>query len=153
MEQTRLWMTTTGSSGNASLLSIDIVFADLLGRVSSNLTFSLAPGWRFVESEDWRIDASAEWSPVGGSDPCALTYFLSFYLQVSYSTMQMAGFIPMKCGWIPSEYMIPRKEPKRDVEDGQGESGSLGQGMYSRNSSICHPALYSSNVVTFRLIL
>ncbi|KAL4260081.1 Peroxin domain-containing protein [Pleurotus pulmonarius] len=34
------------------------------GFVSSNLTFSLASGWAFVETEDWRKDVVGEW--VGG---------------------------------------------------------------------------------------
>ncbi|KIY51547.1 hypothetical protein FISHEDRAFT_36919 [Fistulina hepatica ATCC 64428] len=38
------------------------------GYVSSNLTFSLSPGWRFVETEDWRPDLLAEWSGVGADD-------------------------------------------------------------------------------------
>jgi len=32
---------------------------------SSNLTFSLAPGWSFVESEDWRKDVQCTWSGCG----------------------------------------------------------------------------------------
>lgn len=28
---------------------------------SSNLTFSLEPGWAFVETEDWRKDLEASW--------------------------------------------------------------------------------------------
>ncbi|KAF9564199.1 hypothetical protein CPC08DRAFT_734571 [Agrocybe pediades] len=36
------------------------------GEVSSNLTFSLAPGWRFVETEDWRKDLQCTWSGCGG---------------------------------------------------------------------------------------
>ncbi|KAF7968953.1 hypothetical protein HWV62_28797 [Athelia sp. TMB] len=35
------------------------------GGVSSNLTFSLAPGWRFVETEDWRPDLHADWAGEG----------------------------------------------------------------------------------------
>ncbi|KAF5335345.1 hypothetical protein D9611_011682 [Ephemerocybe angulata] len=31
----------------------------------SNLTFSLAPGWAFVETEDWRKDVLGDWSGVG----------------------------------------------------------------------------------------
>ncbi|TFK26833.1 hypothetical protein FA15DRAFT_666970 [Coprinopsis marcescibilis] len=34
----------------------------------SNLTFSLAPGWAFVETEDWRKDVLAEWSGVGADE-------------------------------------------------------------------------------------
>jgi len=33
---------------------------------SSNLTFSLAPGWAFVETEDWRKDVSGEWAESSG---------------------------------------------------------------------------------------
>ncbi|PPQ82009.1 hypothetical protein CVT25_014661 [Psilocybe cyanescens] len=43
------------------------------GEVSSNLTFSLAPGWRFVESEDWRKDLKCAWSGCGG-DPDGWVY-------------------------------------------------------------------------------
>ncbi|OAX41664.1 hypothetical protein K503DRAFT_684952 [Rhizopogon vinicolor AM-OR11-026] len=33
----------------------------LAGRTCSNLTFSLAPGWTFVETEGWRPDAVGSW--------------------------------------------------------------------------------------------
>lgn len=36
---------------------------------SSNLTFSLAAGWSFVETEDWRPDLDGAWADgVGGDD-------------------------------------------------------------------------------------
>ncbi|CAE6526149.1 unnamed protein product [Rhizoctonia solani] len=35
------------------------------GNVSSNLTFDLSPGWRFVETEDWRIDWVGSWVECG----------------------------------------------------------------------------------------
>ncbi|KAJ2915917.1 hypothetical protein MD484_g4506, partial [Candolleomyces efflorescens] len=35
---------------------------------SSNLTFSLAPGWSFVETEDWRKDLVGGWSGVGADN-------------------------------------------------------------------------------------
>lgn len=36
---------------------------------SSNLTFSLSPGWLFVETEDWRPDLEGRWlAPVGADD-------------------------------------------------------------------------------------
>ncbi|KAJ7625496.1 integral peroxisomal membrane peroxin-domain-containing protein [Roridomyces roridus] len=37
------------------------------GSVSSNLTFSLDPGWAFIETEDWRADLEARWA--GGGEP------------------------------------------------------------------------------------
>ncbi|KAF8994734.1 integral peroxisomal membrane peroxin-domain-containing protein [Cyathus striatus] len=39
-----------------------------VGEVSSNLTFSLAPGWSFVDTEDWRKDLDAAWVECGGDD-------------------------------------------------------------------------------------
>ena len=42
-----------------------IPFNVLHVRTSSNLTFSLAPGWSFVDSEDWRKDPQAFWSGCG----------------------------------------------------------------------------------------
>ncbi|KZT25413.1 hypothetical protein NEOLEDRAFT_1065323 [Neolentinus lepideus HHB14362 ss-1] len=38
------------------------------GDVSSNLTFSLTPGWAFVETEDWRPDMQALWAPAGADE-------------------------------------------------------------------------------------
>lgn len=35
---------------------------------SSNLTFSLAPGWLFVETEDWRPDLEGAWISNVGAD-------------------------------------------------------------------------------------
>ncbi|TFK52641.1 hypothetical protein OE88DRAFT_1658011 [Heliocybe sulcata] len=44
------------------------VLPDGSGDVSSNLTFSLAPGWAFVETEDWRPDMEATWAPAGADE-------------------------------------------------------------------------------------
>ncbi|KAH7910828.1 Peroxin/Dysferlin domain-containing protein [Hygrophoropsis aurantiaca] len=44
------------------------------GQVSSNLTFSLAPGWAFVETEDWRPDLEGNWIQKIGSDDCGWVY-------------------------------------------------------------------------------
>ncbi|KAK0487911.1 integral peroxisomal membrane peroxin-domain-containing protein [Armillaria novae-zelandiae] len=33
---------------------------------SSNLTFTLEPGWHFVQTEDWRLDVDATWTAQGG---------------------------------------------------------------------------------------
>ncbi|KAG2100400.1 integral peroxisomal membrane peroxin-domain-containing protein [Suillus discolor] len=41
------------------------------GEVSSNLTFSLAPGWAFVETEGWRPDALGSWVSASGSNSCS----------------------------------------------------------------------------------
>jgi len=42
--------------------SINILTNAMVNRDSSNLTFSLAPGWAFVPSESWRKDRAAEWA-------------------------------------------------------------------------------------------
>ena len=44
---------------------------------SGNLTFPLAPGWAFVESEDWRKDVQCAWSGCGG-DAGMSRYFFCF---------------------------------------------------------------------------
>ncbi|KAH7341656.1 integral peroxisomal membrane peroxin-domain-containing protein [Rhizoctonia solani] len=38
------------------------------GNVSSNLTFDLSPGWRFVETEDWRVDWVGSWIECGSDN-------------------------------------------------------------------------------------
>ncbi|CUA77932.1 hypothetical protein RSOLAG22IIIB_12909 [Rhizoctonia solani] len=38
------------------------------GHVSSNLTFDLSPGWRFVETEDWRVDWVGSWIECGSDN-------------------------------------------------------------------------------------
>ncbi|KAF7309941.1 hypothetical protein MIND_00366600 [Mycena indigotica] len=37
------------------------------GAVSSNLTFSLDPGWAFITTEDWRADVDARWARIDGA--------------------------------------------------------------------------------------
>lgn len=39
---------------------------DGLGGSVSNLTFTLEPGWYFVQTEDWRLDVDAIWAARGG---------------------------------------------------------------------------------------
>ncbi|KAI8994217.1 integral peroxisomal membrane peroxin-domain-containing protein [Trametes punicea] len=40
----------------------------------SNLTFSLGPGWFFVETEDWRPDLEGSWIGTGGADESGWVY-------------------------------------------------------------------------------
>ncbi|EJF63515.1 integral peroxisomal membrane peroxin-domain-containing protein [Dichomitus squalens] len=44
------------------------------GQVSSNLTFSLSPGWTFVETEDWRPDLAGSWAAPEGADESGWVY-------------------------------------------------------------------------------
>ncbi|KAL5482477.1 hypothetical protein ACEPAI_9071 [Sanghuangporus weigelae] len=53
---------TRGRDGWSSSSNSDGKGGD--GDVSSNLTFTLEPGWAFVETEDWRKDLEASWAPV-----------------------------------------------------------------------------------------
>ena len=49
-----------------------------LTNCSSNLTFLLAPGWAFVETEDWRPDIEGTWvSPIGADNSTYLPPILS----------------------------------------------------------------------------
>ncbi|THH28224.1 hypothetical protein EUX98_g5973 [Antrodiella citrinella] len=47
---------------------VSAIAEDGSGDVSSNLTFSLAPGWLFVETEDWRPDLEGTWISNVGAD-------------------------------------------------------------------------------------
>ncbi|TCD70871.1 hypothetical protein EIP91_001179 [Steccherinum ochraceum] len=53
---------------------VSAVAEDGSGDVSSNLTFSLAPGWLFVETEDWRPDLEGTWISNVGADACGWVY-------------------------------------------------------------------------------
>ena len=53
---------------------------------SDNLTFSLAPGWAFVESEDWRKDVQCAWSGCGGDAGMPRYFFFFFVLFFLMST-------------------------------------------------------------------
>ena len=45
---------------------------------SSNLTFSLSPGWLFVETEDWRPDLGGSWAGSEGADESRFAHPLRF---------------------------------------------------------------------------
>ena len=47
-------------------------------RNSSNLTFSLAPGWLFVETEDWRPDLEGTWISNVGADESKYFHYLTY---------------------------------------------------------------------------
>ncbi|EGO19202.1 hypothetical protein SERLADRAFT_479565 [Serpula lacrymans var. lacrymans S7.9] len=53
------------------------------GEVSSNLTFSLAPGWAFIETEDWRVDLEATWVANVGPDDGGWVYTNDSWLNPS----------------------------------------------------------------------
>jgi hypothetical protein len=45
---------------------------------SSSLTFSLDPGWAFVETEDWRPDLETVWAECGGDASESFVFFVNF---------------------------------------------------------------------------
>ncbi|KAF9474279.1 hypothetical protein BDN70DRAFT_815947 [Pholiota conissans] len=84
------------------------------GAVSSNLTFSLAPGWAFVESEDWRKDVQCEWSGCGG-DPDGWVYTNDNWLGPRPTPYTSGGgSLTRKRRWIRRVWY----DPKRASTDG-----------------------------------
>ncbi|KAF8157824.1 hypothetical protein B0H34DRAFT_706258 [Crassisporium funariophilum] len=80
------------------------------GEVSSNLTFSLAPGWAFVESEDWRKDLGCAWSGCGG-DSDGWVYTNDAWLgsrQAPYTAG--GGSITRRRRWVRRVWFSPERE-------------------------------------------
>ena len=65
---------------------------------SSNLTFTLEPGWAFVETEDWRKDLEASWTLVESDD--GKSSRTSSGINFLTGCFKMAGSILMTHGWI-----------------------------------------------------
>jgi hypothetical protein len=90
---------------------------------SSNLTFSPAPGWSLVETEDWGADLEAGWvEKGGGGDDSTCSSLILFYppvflpsfpISFLFSTLtigtgkQTAGYTRTTHGWtlIPSRWI------------------------------------------------
>ncbi|KAG2045732.1 hypothetical protein BDR06DRAFT_1015363 [Suillus hirtellus] len=93
-----------------------------VGGEVSNLTFSLAPGWAFVETEGWRPDTLGSWVSASGSNSCSAsgsgdpTFGADdnkFYASLSYDTLsliaidsQTAGCTQMMYGQIHVVYLL-----------------------------------------------
>ncbi|KAJ2921078.1 hypothetical protein H1R20_g16013, partial [Candolleomyces eurysporus] len=76
--------------------------SDGQGEVSSNLTFSLAPGWLFVETEDWRKDLVGAWSGVG-TDPDGWVYTNDAWLGARpepYTAAGGLGSVTRRRRWV-----------------------------------------------------
>lgn len=63
---------------------------------SSNLTFTLEPGWHFVQTEDWRLDVDATWTAQGGDSSMHL---LSTSL-VILMTFPLDGWVYTNDSWL-----------------------------------------------------
>ncbi|KAH7923836.1 hypothetical protein BV22DRAFT_1092136 [Leucogyrophana mollusca] len=81
------------------------------GEVSSNLTFSLAPGWVFVETEDWRADLEASWIQDVGSDDYGWVYTNDAWLEpnrVPLDSWKMSGMTRRR-RWTRRIYYCPSR--------------------------------------------
>jgi len=79
----------------------------------SNLTFSLAPGWAFVESEDWRKDLQCAWSGCGG-DPDGWVYTNDAWLGPRPAPYTSGGgSVTRRRQWIRRVWY----DPKRAIAD------------------------------------
>ncbi|KAH7885544.1 hypothetical protein F5I97DRAFT_1810990 [Phlebopus sp. FC_14] len=76
------------------------------GEVSSNLTFSLAPGWAFVETEGWRPDLEGRWvyenEGVEGTD--GWTYSTDTWSQPRSSARPGDGWVTRRRRWVRRVY-------------------------------------------------
>ncbi|KAF9255769.1 hypothetical protein L218DRAFT_991728 [Marasmius fiardii PR-910] len=66
------------------------------GFVSSNLTFSLDPGWNFVSTEDWRADLEASWA--GGGDEDGWVYTNDSWIEPQAFPYQ--GAVTRRRRWV-----------------------------------------------------
>ena len=79
---------------------------------SSNLTFSLAPGWLFVETEDWRKDLVGAWSGVG-ADPGGHRSLPSLFPSVHSLSVNTDGLSIRADGWVYTNdsWLDPKPKP------------------------------------------
>ncbi|TFK78231.1 hypothetical protein K466DRAFT_668498 [Polyporus arcularius HHB13444] len=79
--------------------------------VSSNLTFSLAPGWYFVETEDWRSDIEGSWAGNSGADECGWVYTNDVWLDPHAHPLdewKAAGGMTRRRRWTRRIYYSPK---------------------------------------------
>jgi hypothetical protein len=81
-----------GKSGSVGLLALR---EGRLTECSSHLTFSLDPGWTFVDMEDWCPDLSANWIREIGGDPGELPSAI-----LCYSVPFIILFFVLVVGWV-----------------------------------------------------
>lgn len=76
-------------------------------KYSSNLKFSLAPGWAFVETEVWRKDLGCKWLGYGG-EVGQFSFFSSFR-----NALDILNYVFLIDGWvyINDAWLEPRPVP------------------------------------------
>ncbi|KAH0826222.1 hypothetical protein J3R83DRAFT_5680 [Lanmaoa asiatica] len=83
------------------------------GEVSSNLTFSLSPGWTFVETEGWRPDLGATWAVQGvapttsvcvGADEDGWTYTTDTWTHPRPDARPCDGWVTRRRRWVRRVY-------------------------------------------------
>ncbi|KAI1794938.1 integral peroxisomal membrane peroxin-domain-containing protein [Ganoderma leucocontextum] len=80
------------------------------GEVSSNLTFSLSPGWFFVETEDWRPDLGGSWVLPEGADESGWVYTNDTWLYPHAHPLEdwmMGGGMTRRRRWTRRIYYSP----------------------------------------------
>ncbi|KAI0754717.1 integral peroxisomal membrane peroxin-domain-containing protein [Daedaleopsis nitida] len=80
------------------------------GEVSSNLTFSLSPGWYFVETEDWRPDLEGTWADCVGADEGGWVYTNDVWLEPRARPLEewkSAGAMTRRRRWTRRIYYSP----------------------------------------------
>nr|VWO97103.1 Aspartyl proteinase [Ganoderma boninense] len=81
------------------------------GEVSSNLTFSLSPGWFFVETEDWRPDLGGSWVPPDGADENGWVYTNDIWLYPHAHPLEdwmASGGMTRRRRWTRRIYYSPK---------------------------------------------
>ncbi|GJE88805.1 hypothetical protein PsYK624_048920 [Phanerochaete sordida] len=80
------------------------------GDVSSNLTFSLSPGWLFVETEDWRPDLEASWIGPECADQDGWVYTDDVWMNpssVPKDTWKQTSGMTRRRRWVRRIYFDP----------------------------------------------
>ncbi|KAM6488964.1 hypothetical protein JOM56_015600 [Amanita muscaria] len=73
------------------------------------LTFPLAPGWSFVDTEDWRKDISAEWALALGDGDRAGVVDEDGWMYTNDSWMEGTPYVTRRRRWVRRVWFDPNK--------------------------------------------
>ncbi|KAL4081033.1 integral peroxisomal membrane peroxin-domain-containing protein [Scleroderma citrinum] len=74
------------------------------GEISSNLTFSLSPGWAFIETEGWRADLEGVWVSVGLHSCKGWVYTTDTWSQPRSDVSPGSGWVTRRRRWLRRVY-------------------------------------------------
>lgn len=96
--EVRLARSSAPARPSSSTMGVDLIVSSLH---SSNLTFSLAPGWYFVETEDWRSDLEGSWAGNSGADECQ-SFHIQFaaYFDAKLPATVVGGWVYTNDVWL-----------------------------------------------------